>query len=121
MGSTGQAWLPKIMPDGKYQGFGDGPSPPGPNPTKKPTKAPTLKPPTKKPVNSPPSDGNCDASSPCGEDEFCNFDGGANIGGFCEWCPDAGWDDIAKKIVYVSANGRVRKSLCTVLKPVTNV
>merc|ERR1712194_955247 len=58
--STGHAWLPEIMPDGKYQGFGDGPSPPGPIPTKKPTKAPTLKPPTKKPVNSPPSDGNCD-------------------------------------------------------------
>jgi len=92
--STGHAWLPEIMPDGKYQGFGDGPSPPGPIPTKKPTKAPTLKPPTKKPVNSPPSDGNCDASSPCGEEEFCNFDDGANIGGFCEWCPDAACDDI---------------------------
>jgi len=70
------------------------PSKPPTIPTKKPTKAPTLKPPTKKPVNSPPSDGNCDASSPCGGEEFCNFDAGANIGGFCEWCPDAACDGI---------------------------
>merc|ERR1712194_518441 len=54
--STGHAWLPEIMPDGKYQGFANGPTQPGPTPTKKPTKAPTLKPPTNEPVNSPPSD-----------------------------------------------------------------
>merc|ERR1711966_565450 len=39
--SNGHAWLPNIMPDGRYQGFGNGP-PPNP-PTNKPT---TSSPPT---------------------------------------------------------------------------
>merc|ERR1712194_903110 len=63
--STGHAWLPEIMPDGKYQGFGDGPTPPGPTPTKKPTKTPTGPPPVSEADDeAPPGSGDDDDTSP---------------------------------------------------------
>merc|ERR1712194_856725 len=67
--STGHAWLPEIMPDGKYQGFGDGPTPPGPTPTKKPTKTPTGPPPVSEDDDEAPPGSGTDDKSPSGSED----------------------------------------------------